>query len=55
MKQSYGVLTAILVVLGLSACDSGDPTVNRHQQLLKPQPQGLWRPAKRLQMKLSAL
>lgn len=27
MKQSYRVLTAVLVALGLSACDSGAPTV----------------------------
>ena len=27
MKQSYTVLFAIMVALGLSACDSGDPTI----------------------------
>ncbi|MGB2041479.1 MAG: hypothetical protein ACPHUH_05175 [Porticoccaceae bacterium] len=27
MKQSNRVLTAIAIALGLSACDSGDPTV----------------------------
>ena len=27
MKQSYRVLTAIAIAMGLSACDSGDPTV----------------------------
>jgi len=27
MKQSYTILFAIMVALGLSACDSGDPTI----------------------------
>ena len=27
MKQSYTILFAIMVALGLCACDSGDPTI----------------------------